>query len=136
MQELSFDALKKCGNLYEKLTDPNVPLYVVRVYSYRSHTRDLLYQIDDDVYNSRLQGEEKDFVQLLRDIRRKVDDLNWNDNKIVIELSINEVSEYGWRIFIGFWDWTISIGGAVLPNFYTPHCKTSDTGYIEPVKIR
>ena len=136
MRDLSFKDLLDCGNLYEKLMDPNVPLYVVRVYSYRSHAMDVVYQINDDMYHSRLQGPEKDFVAFLRNIRQKVDELNWNDNKIVIELSVDKVSEYGWRIFIGFWDWTISIGQSVLPNFYEPYCRKSDTGSIEPIKIR
>lgn len=137
MQKCSFKDLKNHGNLYEKLMDSNVSLYVVRVYSYRSRTADVLYQVNDDKYDSRLEGAEKDFVAVLRDIRNKVDGLRWNDNKIVIELTLEGVTEYNWHIFIGFWDWTITVGEAVVPNLYgMPHCKTSNTGLVEPIKIR
>ena len=41
-----------------------------------------------------------------------------------------------WRIFIGYWDWNLTIGGSVVPNFVLPKFKKGQFDSIERISIR
>ena len=64
-------------------------------------------------------------------IRKEVDRQGWNDNKIVCEIMVGV-----WRIFIGYWDWSLAIGGSVVPNLYLPKFKKSQWNSIERISVR
>jgi hypothetical protein len=126
MRELDLDYLKDCGNLYEKLTDPEHPIYLLRVYGYESMAVDLLYE-----NSSYPNDEEEKFISILKDIRKSLPE-GWNDNKIVIELSLGT---WDWHFFVGFWDSRIYIGQGVCPNRYAPKAKYINT-MVDRIKIR
>ena len=126
MRELDLDYLKDCGNLYEKLTDPEHPIYLLRVYGYESIAVDLLYE-----NSSYPDDEEEKFITILEDIRKSLPK-GWNDNKIVVELSLGT---WNWHFFVGFWDSKIYIGQGVSPNMYMPKAKYIGS-MVERIKIR
>lgn len=126
MRELDLDFLKNCGNLYEKLTDPERPIYLLRVYGYESMAVDLLYE-----NSSCPDDEEENLISILKNIRKSLPE-GWNDNKIVIELSLGT---WDWHFFVGFWDSNIYIGQGVSPNRYMPKAKYIGT-MIDRIKIR
>lgn len=119
--------LKECGNLLESLLDNNTPIYLIRVYGYESKVGDVYYYQREEYMETQ---EEKDLLDVLKNIRKEVNKLGWNDNKIVCEIRVAY-----WRVFIGFWDENITIGGAVIPNLYQPKYKEGTWG-IEEIIIR
>jgi len=123
----NIDYLKQCGNLLETLLDDKKSIYLIRVYTYESQVGDIYYQERKEYMETQ---EEKDILAVLQNIRKEVDKLNWNDNKIVCEINVGY-----WRIFIGFWDDYITIGGAVKPNMHLPKYKNGLWG-IEAIVIR
>lgn len=126
MRELDLDYFKRYGNLYEKLMNPEQPIFLLRVYGYESMVVDLLYQ-----NSSYPNGEEEKFISILKNIRESLPE-GWNDNKIVIELSLGS---WDWHVFLGFWDNRIYIGGGVCPNRYIPKAKYINT-MVDRIKIR
>ena len=64
-------------------------------------------------------------------IRKEVDKQGWNDNKIVCEIMVGT-----WRIFIGYWDWDLTIGGSVVPNLYPPKFKKGQWDLMERISVR
>ena len=118
--------LKQCGNLLESLLDDNKTISLIRVYTYESNVGDVYYQERKEYMETQ---EEKDLLAVLQNIRKEVDKLNWNDNKIVCEIHVAF-----WRVFIGFWDDTITIGGSVRPNMYQPKFKEGNWGIEEIIK--
>ena len=127
MRELDLDCLKSCGNLYEKLTDPKYPIYLLRVYGYESMAVDLLYENSPYIHSD----EEENLISILKNIRKSLPE-GWNDNKIVIELSLGT---WDWHFFLGFWDSKIYIGQGVCPNRYMPKAKYINT-MVGRIKIR
>lgn len=123
----NIDYLKQCGNLLETLLDDKKSIYLIRVYTYESQVGDVYYQERKEYMETQ---EEKDLLAVLQNIRKEVDKLNWNDNKIVCEVNVGY-----WRIFIGFWDDYITIGGSVRPNMHLPLYKKGLWGF-EEILIR
>lgn len=119
--------LKGFGNLLETLLDNKKSIYLIRVYTYESQVGDVYYQERKEYMETQ---DEKELLSVLQNIRKEVDKLNWNDNKIVCEINVGY-----WRIFIGFWDDNITIGGSVRPNMYLPKYKKGLWG-IEEILIR
>ena len=119
--------LKECGNLLESLLDNNKTISLIRVYGYESKVGDVYYYQSKEYMETQ---EEKDLLDVLKNIRKELDKLGWNDNKIVCEIRVAY-----WRVFIGFWDEYITIGGSVIPNLYPAKYKSGTWG-IEEVIIR
>lgn len=119
--------LKECGNLLESLLDNNKTISLIRVYGYESKVGDVYYYQRKEYMETQ---EEKDLFGVLKNIRKEVDKLGWNDNKIVCEVLVGY-----WRVFIGFLDDMIIIGGSVIPNMYPPKYKEGTWG-IEEIIIR
>ena len=120
--------LRLCGNLLESLLDNNKTISLIRVYGYESRVGDVYYQTNAEHYIE--EDDEKNLLDVLKNIRKEVDKLGWNDNKIVCEIRVAY-----WRVFIGFWDDYITIGGSVIPNMYPPKYKEGTWG-IEEIIIR
>ena len=123
----NIDYLKQCGNVLETLLDDKKSIYLIRVYTYESQVGDIYYQERKEYMETQ---EEKDLLDVLKNIRKELDKLGWNDNKIVCEIRVAY-----WRVFIGFWDEYITIGGSVIPNLYPAKYKSGTWG-IEEVIIR
>lgn len=119
--------LKECGNLLESLLDNNKTIYLIRVYGYESKVGDAYYYQREEYMETQ---EEKDLLDVLKNIRKEVNKLGWNDNKIVCEIRVAY-----WRVFVGFWDENITIGGSVIPNLYPAKYKKGTWG-IEEIIIR
>ena len=119
--------LKECGNLLESLLGKNKTISLIRVYGYESKVGDVYYYQSKEHMETQ---EEKDLLDVLKNIRKEVDKLGWNDNKIVCEIRVAY-----WRVFIGFWDEYITIGGSVIPNLYPAKYKDGTWG-IEEIIIR
>lgn len=112
--------LKQFGNLLEKLLDSNIKIDLIRVYGYGSYVGNVYYRWKNDfVYIKNITEEEKNLLDVIEKIRKKVEELNWNDNKIVVEVMVND----SWRVFIGYYDHDKIIGGSVIPNFNLPKFK-------------
>ena len=122
--------LKQNGNLLEKLLDENTKIYLLRVYSYESYVGNVYYQGDKEEMKEDSE-EEKKLFNILQMIRKEVDKQGWNDNKIVCEIMVG-----AWRIFIGYWDWNLAIGGSVVPNLYPPKFKKGQLGLVERISVR
>lgn len=110
--------LKQFGNLLEKLLDFNTKIDLIRVYGYGSHVGNIYYRWTN-LYIKNITEEEKNLLDVIEKIRKKVEELNWNDNKIVVEVIVNN----SWRIFIGYYDHDRTIGGSVIPNLNLPKFK-------------
>lgn len=130
MKEFDLQYLKDCGNLYEKLMNPEYPINVLRVYGYESRAVDLLFEST----SGRTIREEEQFCVLLKDIKKSLPQ-GWSDNKIVVEISLGNNS-WDWHVFIGYWDDKISIGFGVCPNRWQPKAIYDNFGCIKPIKIR
>ncbi len=122
--------LKQNGNLLEKLLDENTKIYLLRVYGYESHIGDVYYQGDEEGMKEDSE-EEKKLFNILQMIRKEVDKQGWNDNKIVCEIMVG-----AWRVFIGYWDWNLTIGGSVVPNLYPPKFKKGQWDLMERISVR
>lgn len=125
--------LKECGNLLEKLLNPRSRIWIIRVFGYESVTIDNYYSAEIDSQD--FCDEEQKLMDVFKMIRDEVRKLNWSDNKIVVEIKLSELS-YNWHVFIGYFDFTVSIGGGVCPNMYPAKYKLGPFGRIEPIKIR
>ena len=134
MKATMYKAIGAIGNLLESLLgthEKNSTIEIIRVYPYESKVGDRVFGSERRYLNT---PEDQNILQVLDEIRKKVDENHWDDNKIVVELSIGFH-----HIFIGFWDDYISVGYSVIPNTkYQPLCKISSTwrGVIEPVVVR
>ena len=124
------EELKQNGNLLEKLLNPQEKIYLLRVYGYESHVGNVYYRGNEDYMKSDTE-EEKKLLKVFQQIRKKIDEEKWNDNKIVAEIIVGS-----WRVFVGYWDWTLSIGGSVVPNLHSPKFKSTEFGYIEKISVR
>lgn len=122
--------LKQNGNLLEKLLDKNTKIYLLRVYGYESRVGNVYYQGDEEGMKEDSK-EEKKLFNILQMIRKEVDKQGWNDNKIVCEIMVG-----AWRIFIGYWDWDLAIGGSVVPNLYPPKFKKGQWDLMERISVR
>ena len=122
--------LKRNGNLLEKLLDENTKIYLLRVYGYESRVGDIYYQGDKEQMKEDSE-EEKKLFNLLQMIRKEIDKQGWNDNKIVCEIMVGT-----WRIFIGYWDWNLTIGCSVIPNLYPPKFKKGQWDLMERISVR
>lgn len=122
--------LKQNGNLLEKLLDENTKIYLLRVYGYESHVGNVYYQGDEEGMKEDSE-EEKKLFNILQMIRKEVDKQGWNDNKIVCEIMVG-----AWRVFIGYWDWDLAIGGSVVPNLYPPKFKKGQWDLMERISVR
>ena len=122
--------LKQNGNLLEKLLDENTKIYLLRVYGYESYVGNIYYQGDEEGMKEDSE-EEKKLFNILQMIRKEVDKQGWNDNKIVCEIMVG-----AWRIFIGYWDWNLAIGGSVIPNLYPPKFKKGQWDLMERISVR
>lgn len=125
MKETLTETLKKHGNLYDNFLHGSIS--ILRVYPYESRVGNRIYLQQRNYIN----GEDLEIIKILDEIIEKVEEENWNDNKIVVETYIG-----GWHVFIGFWDWNISIGFSVIPTKNFPRYKTNKYGSIEEVKVR
>lgn len=122
--------LKRNGNLLEKLLDETTKIYLLRVYGYESYVGNIYYQgRKDDMKED--SEEEKKLLDILQVIRKEVDKQNWNDNKIVAEIMVGS-----WRIFVGYCDWNLTIGGSVIPNLYPPKYKKGQWNLMEKIQVR
>lgn len=132
MEKTMNEALGVFGNLLESLlgiSEENNTIEIIRVYPYGSKVGSKVFVSERRYLNT---PEDKEILQVLDEIRKKVGENNWNGNKIVVELSIGSH-----HIFIGFWDDYISVGCSVIPAIrYQPYCKISESGRIEPVVVR
>lgn len=122
--------LKQNGNLLEKLLNPQEKIYLLRVYGYESYVGNVYYQGDKEGMKEDSE-EEKKLFNILQMIRKEVDKQGWNDNKIVCEIMVG-----AWRIFIGYWDWNLAIGGSVVPNLYSPKFKKGQWDLMERISVR
>lgn len=125
--------LKECGNLLEKLLNPRSRIWIIRVFGYESLTIDNYYSAEIDSQD--FCDEEQKLMDVFKMIRDEVRKLNWSDNKIVVEIKLSELS-YSWHVFVGYYDFTVSIGGGVSPNMYPAKYKLDPFGRVEPIKIR
>ena len=129
------EALRKQGNLLESLEGThkdNNTIEIIRVYPYESHVGGCFLKEDRERIERRNDPEELKILQIFDQIRDKVTEIGWNGNKIVVELEIGYH-----QVFLGFWDWNISMGHSVVPNpRYQPECRISSSGRIEPVIVR
>lgn len=126
--EKDLKKLKQFGNLLEKLLNPQEKIYLLRVYGYESYVGNVYYQERKDYMNTK---EEKQLLEVFQIIRKEVNKQHWDDNKIVVEVVIGS-----WRVFIGYWDENLTLGGSVVPNFYLPKFKEGRWGAIEKISIR
>ena len=124
----TIEDLKQNGNLLEKLLDVNTNIYLLRVYGYESYVGNVYYQNREEYMDTE---EEKKLLEILQTIRKSVDKQNWNDNKIVVEIMVGS-----WRVFIGYWDWNLTIGGSVVPNLYPPKYKKGQWDLMERIQVR
>ena len=128
------EALRKQGNLLESLEGThkdNNTIEIIRVYPYESHVGECFFYEDRERIERRNNPEELKILKIFDRIREKVREMGWDGNKIVVELYIGYH-----QVFLGFWDYSISMGGSVQPNpRYQASCKTS-SGWIEPVIVR
>lgn len=93
----------------------------INYYRYKSVVRDRIYEVRAASFEERLMNEEA--IRRFNDLKKKCmtmsvdisdsEEPNWRsdlwDNKIVIECE----TETGERIFVGFYDFTYSIGKSV-----------------------
>jgi len=128
------EALKGQGNLLDALLGidkENNTIKVIRVYPYESHVGNVFANERREYIEKRNKPEEMNVLTILDQIRQKVSELNWNDNKIVVELNVGFH-----HVFVGFWDLEINFGLSVIPNEKWPaQCKISSSGKIEPVIV-
>lgn len=129
----TLERIKHQGNLFQLLMDKNTPVKLIRVYGYESKVGNTwLNQSSKDIIPE-LDGKDmKPFIKILLGLRESMaKETSWNDNKIVMEV---EVGSH--RIFIGYWDEYISIGGSVIPNLYPPKYRVGQFIEIEKIPIR
>ena len=121
------DNLKRFGNLFESLVSDKVKMSLLRVYGYESMVGNVYYYECKEYMETE---DEQNLLSVLKFIRKEVDKLGWNDNKIVCEICVGS-----WRVFIGFWDDYVRIGGSVIPNLYPPKYKEGEFG-LEKITLR
>lgn len=124
----NLDTLKKQGNLFHSILSDDIEIYLLRVWGYESRVAETYYTERKERMDSE---EEQKLLKVLQLIRTKVVELNWNDNKIVCELVI----EFH-KVFVGYWDDYMFIGGAIVPNKYLPKYKKDIFESIKPIRVR
>lgn len=113
--------LQQCGNLLKYISG-DCDIQILRVYGYESITADTIYDKKEDRLSDSLNSF---FSTVWQNIPR-----DWRDNKIVVEVQIGP-----WRLFLGYYDFSRSIGYGVLPNMYLPKANTDKWGKVKPINI-
>lgn len=117
------EKLQQCGNLLSYIKG-DCDIQILRVYGYESRPCDDIYKCLDE---SRLP---RNLENLFSTVWKNIP-MNWRDNKIVVEVQIGP-----WRLFLGYWDWSRTIGFGVIPNMYMPHVNLTKLGRVEPINIK
>lgn len=125
--------LASCGNLLENLLREESHIYIVRFWTYETVVCSQMWHISDVEHPDPRDAREKQIVELLQKISNYCRfKLGWMDNKFAIELRVDP----GWRIFVGYWDWSMCIGKSIIPNMYPPKQKDDKHGYPEYIRFR
>lgn len=130
----TLERIKQQGNLFQLLMDKNTPVKLIRVYGYESKVGNtwLNFQSSKDIDPEFDGNDMKPFIEVLLNLRKSMaKETSWNDNKIVMEVLIGSH-----RIFIGYWDEYISVGGSVIPNLYPPKYRMGQFVGIEKITLR
>lgn len=124
--------LEDSGNLLEKLLDEKASVEIIRVYPCGARTGDTIFSVKRESIQRDQTIKDLKVLELIDQLKAKVQELGWGGNKIVIETLVGVV----WQIFIGFWDDEISLGLSVKPSsHYNPRSKT-EFGHIKMIKVR
>lgn len=130
----TLEKIKQQGDLLPLLLNKNIPVKLVRVYGYESKVGNvwLNFQSSRDIDPEFDDKYMKPLIEVLLNLRESMaKETSWNDNKIVMEVSV-----VNHRIFISYWDEYVSVGGSVIPNSYPPHYRTGMFGGIEKIPLR
>lgn len=125
--------LREKGNLLEQFLE-NKSVEILRVYPYESRCGDVIFSQQRKYIEKTKDTTPEDLkvLEVIDMIRTKVEELGWNDNKIVVEAYVGI-----WHIFIGYWDYVITLGLSVKPHYrYNPKFKADRYGSVEEVKVR